>query len=357
VSRIDAPVLLTGSVPLSSAEEVLAVLGDELGDLLAAYPDGETGYRTNWTSYQAYFVHHPHPDLETLLRPADVGGVPQWSPSGFPDLWNFRVRHGVEKVGFGDLYYAEAALRSYVPFRDLRDAGRLPAGARFQVSLPTAPGAIYAFFRADSSDYERLREGYEAALAREIGRILSVIPAGDLAVQWDVCMEVMDNEGAFPWMSGPPAAWHRFEQAVRATGSAVPGEVAMGYHLCYGDLGGHHIIEPKDLRLLTNMANAVLSGVGRDVDWFHMPVPIGRSDPEYFAPLADLEAGEAALYLGLIHRGDGVEGAARRIEAARRHVQTAFGVATECGFGRLPSDAVIPLLRLHRDVAELLRTP
>jgi methionine synthase II (cobalamin-independent) len=342
---------------LSSAEEVLAVTGDELGGLLAAFPDGETGYRTNWINYQGYFVHHPHPDIETLVRPADVGGVPQWSPSSFSDLWKFRVRDGVGKVEFDDLYYAEAALRSYVPFRDLRESGRLPAAARFQVSLPTAPGAIYAFFREDGSDYERVREGYEAALVREISRILAVIPASDLAIQWDVCNEVMDNEGAYPWMSGPPEAWHRFEQAVLATGSAVPGEVAVGYHLCYGDLGGHHIVEPRDLRLLTDMANAVVAGAGRGVDWFHMPVPAGRSDDEYFAPLADLQAGEATLYLGLIHRADGIGGAKRRIEAARRHAPGAFGVATECGFGRLPSDAVRPLLRLHRDVAELLQAP
>lgn len=356
MSGVGTPILMTGSVPLESSEEVLAVLSDELGGLLAAFPDGETGYRTNWINYQAYFVHHPHPDIETLLRPAEVNGVPQWSPSGFADLWKFRVRRGTAKVEFGDLYYAEAAARSYVPFRDLREAGRIPSGTRLQVSLPTAPGAIYAFFREDGSDYDRLREGYQAALVREISRMLAVIPAGDLAIQWDVCNEVLDNEGAFPWMPGPPeTAWRRFEQVVTATGSAVPAEVAMGYHLCYGDLGGHHVVEPRDLRLLTEMANAASVGAGRAVDWFHMPVPAGRSDPEYFAPLAGLNVGETALYLGLIHQADGVEGASRRIEAARRHAPDVFGVATECGLGRLPAAAVRPLLRLHRDVAALLR--
>jgi methionine synthase II (cobalamin-independent) len=355
MSRTDAPILLVGSIPLQNAERVLATLSDEVGGILAAFPDGETGYRGEWATYQAYFVHHPHPDIETVQRPPDIDGVPQWGPPSFDGQWKFRIREGVGKVEFGDLHYAGAAVRSYVPFRDLREAGRIPAGARFQVSLPTAPAVTYVFFREDGSAYERLREGYEAALAREISRMLDVIPAGDLAIQWDVCAEVLDNEGALPWMSGPQDAWRRFERVVTATGAAVPGEVAMGYHLCYGDLGGRHVVQPQNLRLVTDMANAVSSGAGRAVDWIHMPVPAGRSDLAYFAPLADLEAAGTTLYLGLIHLDDGADGASRRIEAARHHAPADFGVATECGFGRLPSDAIRPLLRLHREVAGLIR--
>jgi hypothetical protein len=78
------------------------------------------------------------------------------------------------------------------------------------------------------------------------------------------------------------------------------------------------------------------------------PVPIDRDDDAYFAPLESLLLHEGMeLYLGLIHREDG---AARRIETAKRHVAQ-FGVATECGFGRAPENEIEPLLRTHGAVS------
>lgn len=355
--RISAPLMLVGSVPLASTEEVLAAAADEIGDLLAALPDGETGYRSNWINFQAYFVYHPHPHLQTMRRPEPVEGVPQWSPSGFHDLWDFRVKNPGDTVTFGDLYYAEYAIRSYVAFTDLRRDGRIPDGVRFQVALPTPPGAIYAFFRSEGSDYYRVREGYEAALIREVGKIVEAIPADDLAIQWDVCNEVMDNEGVYPWMPTEDSGWDRYVQTIREIGSVVPRNALLGYHLCYGNLGGKHIVEPADLGLLTRMANTAVTESGRQVDWLHMPVPIGRDDDAYFAPLEELDAPNSYLFLGLIHSADGVGGARRRFAAARRHTVLGIGASTECGFGRLPAEEVRPLLTLHRKVAEEVIVP
>lgn len=69
--------LLVGSVPLSSAEEVMLACGRELGSHLTAVPDGETGDRSIWIVFQAYRVFDAHPQLETLQRPGPVDGVPQ----------------------------------------------------------------------------------------------------------------------------------------------------------------------------------------------------------------------------------------------------------------------------------------
>ncbi len=83
-------------------------------------------------------------------------------------------------------------------------------------------------------------------------------------------------------------------------------------------------------------------------------MPRDRDDEGYFEPLADLElAPETDFYLGLVHATDGVDGAHRRIGAAGAFVQE-FGVATECGLGRRPSDTVPGLLALHRDVSRPL---
>jgi hypothetical protein len=84
-----------------------------------------------------------------------------------------------------------------------------------------------------------------------------------------------------------------------------------------------------------------------------MPVPRNRNDDAYFAPLSDLDIGEAKLYLGLVHHTDGGEGARRRLGTARKYI-TGFGIATECGFGRRPKETIPELLQIHREVATAL---
>ena len=82
-----------------------------------------------------------------------------------------------------------------------------------------------------------------------------------------------------------------------------------------------------------------------------MPVPRDRDDVAYFTPLKGLKLGHGTeLYLGLVHRTDGIDGARRRLAAAKQ-VVTDFGVATECGFGRRPPETVPGLIDLHFEVA------
>ena len=128
----------------------------------------------------------------------------------------------------------------------------------------------------------------------------------------------------------------------------------MGFHLCYGDAGHKHFIEPRDTRLMTEVANALSERSWRAINWLHLPVPIARTDDAYFAPLAGLEMAPACeVYLGLIHLADGIEGALARATAARRHIAR-FGIATECGFGRRPAETVVPLLELTAAIARAL---
>jgi len=100
------------------------------------------------------------------------------------------------------------------------------------------------------------------------------------------------------------------------------------------------------------VANSLAAGLDRSLDWIHLPVPRARQDAEYFAPLVHLELRtETELYLGLVHATDGVAGSVRRIQAASEIVRMPFGIATECGFGRRPSESVPDLLQLHCDIA------
>jgi hypothetical protein len=117
-------------------------------------------------------------------------------------------------------------------------------------------------------------------------------------------------------------------------GAAVPTDIELGFHLCYGDLDGKHFVEPIDATKMVELANLIAGSVARPITWMHMPVPINRSDDAFFAPLENLRlARSTELYLGLVHARDGVEGTRKRIEAARKHVER-FGIASECGISR-----------------------
>ena len=350
-ARDCTPVHLVGSIPLANAEAVFAALCGILGGRVRRIPDGETGERSNWIAWQLpLLVAHPHlePDPHSARphrRTADDGLAVD-----APEFRFLRVRAG---VAASDLHietrYAEHAIESFATFDRLQRAGRIPADARFQVSLPT-PYAVASLYVAPSS-WAVFLPAYERAVAREVAAVAQAIPAERLAIQWDVCMEVIACEGLLKVPGDDPMAY-AIAQLARLC-AMVPARVEAGIHLCYGDPGHKHIVEPEDARILTDLANGMVTAAGRTLDWIHMPVPKQRHDAAFFEPLRKLRLPkETRLFLGLVHLGDGVEGARRRIAAAQRAVPD-FGIATECGFGRRPPETVRPLLELHERVAAL----
>jgi hypothetical protein len=233
-----------------------------------------------------------------------------------------------------------------------RADGRLPEDLPFQVSLPT-PAAVVATF-VDPGDQPALEQVYESALRAELRRIQDAIPTSDLAVQWDISVEMGMREGIgglfTPW-------WNPFLDGVLGRlariSDAVDADVPLGFHLCYGDFDHRHWKQPADTANLTEMANGILGRVRRPVAWVHMPVSVDRDDDAYFAPLSGLELpADTALYLGLVHAGDPV-GTARRAAAAGKVVPR-FGVATECGMGRTPRAEIEGLLALQAEAAAAL---
>ena len=139
-------------------------------------------------------------------------------------------------------------------------------------------------------------------------------------------------------------------QRMRRICAAVPGDVELGVHLCYGDFGAQHMLEPRDMGRMVEVANAMTQAVHRPITYIHMPVPIARTDDAYFAPLGNLRfSGE--IYLGVVHAADGVEGTKKRMAAAGKHVPK-FGIACECGIARArKTDLVKRLLQIHADVS------
>ena len=350
-------VLRVGSVGLANAEEVFRTVGSILGDLVRRIPDGETGNaRSVWIQCQLPFFFgnpqlemvEPDPSSPDSYRPARIpsGGLYSFTAAGrYPG--RARLRTGVSPVDlrFDNLGYADWAEESYGTFRQLKAAGAVPAGARFQVSIPSPYVVVARHVLAE--EQPKVEAAYLHGIAREVERIAAAIPHDELAIQWD-CTEPGAYEVA--------AAGDKRESEARLARLAgyVPDGVELGFHLCYGDFEHRHTREPQDTATMVELANAIAGQVRRSIGWMHMPVPRNRSDDAYFAPLAGLQLHpETRLYLGLVHYTDGVEGARKRLATAEQVVRD-FGIATECGFGRRPREQDIrELMRLHVQIAGL----
>ena len=325
-------------------------------------PDGETGQRHIWVTFLAATVLDPHPHIHAVNRPKPLGSIANewrgegegWVPSSFEDMWCFTVEEEVESVSFDRLGYADFAIESYREFAAQKGAGDIAPDVRFQVCLPLAESGL-RWFIADRRSFDLCKPAYEAVLEKEIDAILAVIPHDELCIQWDVCMEILaaeldDHTGQPPLgfvLDDTPV--ERWLAALRAMSTRIPEAAGLGLHLCYGDLGHVHMVEPRDLGRSVEMANRGCAEAGRRVDYVHLTVPRDRDDAAYFAPLANLDIGGATPYLGLVHHTDGEAGTRRRIAAAKA-VLPRFGIATECGFGRRPPEQIPELLDIHLSV-------
>jgi hypothetical protein len=347
-------ILFLGSIAGESAESVMRLCAKETGNHITFLPDGETGKRRHWVHFLAADIYHEHPSIITLQRPEPREGKDGWYSEGYDEKnWLFKIKEDIKEVHFEQLGYAEEALTSYKTFSKLRNSGVIPKDVKFQVSLPLTESATRLFV-TNQDDFEIMKSGFENVMVSELRRMLQVIPADDLVIQWDMALEVLFTvlDGATPWSpQGSPLG--RLLKTLNLFASQLPSQVLMGCHLCYGDLGHKHLVEPADLALAVDMANKVTKGVLRTVDYFHMPVPINRLDDPYYAPLYNLKIGTAKLYLGLIHHSDGITGTENRIKIAKKYVSE-FGVATECGMARRDPATIPDLLRIHREAAEIL---
>jgi hypothetical protein len=333
---------LVGSIGLDTVDEVFNETGRLLGRHLKRIPDGEPGGRRLWTSWQ-YALLRASPYLQVDKAKAGI------AITGFLPM---TVADGVkpEEVVFGELGYAREARASYLDFLKARDKGILPKGVRFQVCFPTPFAVIWRFISEEVKP--AVLAAYEKAMIREVEAVCAAIPHQDLAIQWDVCFEMLVWDGRWPPMPATPEMERIFSDQFARLSRAVPEDVQLGFHLCYGDLDGRHMIEPLDSTKMVELANFICRSVPRPIAFMHMPVPIARDDDAFFAPMKNLALPAGTeLYLGLVHAQDGVEGTKRRMAAARKVVKD-FGIASECGIarGRRP-DLVREFLKVHAGAA------
>ncbi|KAK7751188.1 hypothetical protein SLS62_006872 [Diatrype stigma] len=340
-------VLMVGSVPGASSEEVLTRLAAALPGRLQAVPDGETGERYNYIGWQ----------LQRFPRIAwrsELGGTPL--PESGDAQPTFTLAD-IEPTAYDDV-----ALASYAEFKRLRQEQKIPSGVRFQIGLPSPYSVLAGHLKPEVAN--SIEPLYEQRFANTLDRIVAEIPHDDLVIQWDLCFEITAleyDQGRLqhplhkPYFSSPGGVLQGLVDRVVQQSERIPADVKLAFHLCYGDLGHKHFIEPKDTSVLVGLANALLARetLRSRTEWIHLPVPKDRTDSDYFAPLTALKLNSSGskpqIYLGVVHANDEV-GTQKRIEVAQASVPFLFGVATECGLGRTPPEEIDSILRISREV-------
>jgi SAM-dependent methyltransferase len=325
---------LAGSIPLASAEEVFRTVSEALGDRLRRMPDGETGARADWIVWQ-YPVLSARPEFEVAPPSGDF----------YRALPRLKLLDGVAPADlqFGSLGYSAAAEGSYRTFRELKRAGVVPSSCRFQVCLPTPLAPISAFVAPENQ--AQIEEIYAAAMIAELEQLLDTVPHDQLAIQWDTNFEFGMLEGDLPaWF--PDVKGGVLERLIRLS-RAVPREVELGFHLCYGDGKDVRRRPQPDTRLVVDVANALAASVGRPLNWIHMPAAADTVEHAFFEPLHDLRLHpETELHLGVLRPGEPAEQTLERVGLAHELVGE-LGLATVCGWGRLGPAGIAELLGAH----------
>jgi len=284
----------------------------------------------------AYRVFNGHPELETIKYPAPENGVEQWWPRGRHDEFAFRVKPGVKTVRFGDpgwrLGFARDAVNSYALFHYMKKDGVIPRRVRFQVCLPPTYSSVRYFFPDD--DVEKVVPGYTAALGAEVGKIVEIIPNDDLGIQWDLAVENRLGDTALQERGAEAAR----KEATRVCApiaeicSALPNAVHLGHHTCFGTLNGWPSRTPPTLQGTVVLANAAMAVTAHKVQFLHIPT-LASTDDAWFAPLAELKADGARVYMGAIHHLHGARGMGDQLRVIKRYLSD-FGLGSPCGFGR-----------------------
>lgn len=364
---------MVGSVPLPDTETVLRTCTAAQPNRLKRIPDGETGFRNFFTFWQAE-TFKASPELITKFTANNLP-IP---PSEFSQE---QVDEHVDKLksaGPLETNYDNVAIQSYQVFERLKDEGVVPLNTRFQVSIATAPNTLTPFVQFPFQ--AKVEPLYQDALDRAIRNIQEHIPHDQLAIELDLAVETAFWEGHSifqPWYGNGDMGEvkkHIVENVVH-TMNLVDKDVEVGLHNCYGklhttrgrrawrltsipgDMEHRHFMEPTSLAAITERGLQLFQHASRPINFFHVPVPKSALDKleTYFEPLKELipkfKEHNTDLYLGVVHYDDRAA-TDKMLEAAKKVIDYPFGVATECGWGRTPSDQINDIMKTATEISE-----
>jgi hypothetical protein len=223
-----------------------------------------------------------------------------------------------------------------------------------QIQYPTPLASMAGTIAPE--DLPAVAPASERALFADLDTLLERLPHDRIAVQWDIAVEMGALEGAM----GITMPMDQIAPGIVRCLERVPADVPVGLHLCYGDYGHEHWMQPESLRMQVDLVNAVTSASRRGLDFVSFTVPQDRDDSAYFEPLGGLKTGaDTELNFALVpyHPAEQPAGTtARQVEnidtalAASAGGAREWGICTECGMGRVQAADVPGLLDLHSEI-------
>ena len=117
--------LLVGSLPASTTEEAFRSGAEMFGDMVFALPDGETGPRTAWVSYEREGLARTNPGVEVVKETESPTGRPRHAY----ETPIFAVKEGVTELHWDTLAAHRRRHRVLRGVRPPARRGRHPARA------------------------------------------------------------------------------------------------------------------------------------------------------------------------------------------------------------------------------------
>jgi hypothetical protein len=335
---------LVGSLPGHTPRDAMGTAWDILGPCLRHLPDGETGERAGWTSYQAA-------RLEKL--PA-VYTIPATQRSCWDDKPGHTIRAG-QSLTTADvercLPLRDAFADSYGDFTDLRAlTGR--RGLTYQLGTPSPLDLAYLMFGPDGP----ADAGIYGPILEATARHVDDCRHGDVIFQVESTiapyLTAYADDDAQPKTAADMAA--RLADLPRCTELGV----RYGVHLCTGGQNRRPRTHLPDARPLVLLANEIArTWPAGHLEYLHLPFgapdlpPSGN--PGWYEPLRDLDLPPGVrLIAGFVHE-DLDLGQHLRI---RDMIDTRLGypaeISSACGLGgTLAPDPPYMVMGMCREVA------
>ena len=348
--RVNSELLLVGSLPADSTSRRCGRRRGSSAIWCSRCPTGRPVPARGWVSYERERLVRPNEGIVILSETESPTGLPRHAY----ETPVFGIKPGVSELHWASWPRIDDAIASYAVFRELRAAGVIPDGVRFQVCLPFPASAMNAFKADFAHDYPIAARGFEDLVARELARLFAAIPPRrrraavgprlrDAGPGAGSRLDVGGRLGALrrPGDAADPADPGRGAGRLPPVLRDVP-RMADVRGTGHGPAGADGELRRRQLR-----AHRRLAAPGR-------PRYLRSEDRSFFRPLVDLEPLDARVFLGIVLPIDGGAGLRRRVDTASRYISD-FGVAMYCGFGRQPGKDGTETMREHAEVVRAVR--
>ena len=194
------------------------------------------GIRRTWNRFlQQVLADNPAIEVASDVPSSKFA---QWDGKSFREIPRLRVQPGARlDPATVKTHYADMAIESWRLFDRLQQEGVIPAGIKFQISLPTPIAPTYN--NMVPTDRPALIPVLTAHMLGEVATIAQALPNDRIALQWDVCQEVIAWEGYYE--PGPVDFRKETIAELIAIGDGVPAAIELSYPLCNSSPADEHV--------------------------------------------------------------------------------------------------------------------